>query len=34
MDKYDNTFEERNKKNKYDMADEAMQKYFKKGRAS
>lgn len=30
MDKYDNTFEERNKKNKYDMADECMQKYFKK----
>ena len=30
MDKYNNTFEERNKKNKYDMADEAMQNYFKK----
>ena len=28
MDKFDNTFEERNKKNKYDMADVCMQKFL------
>lgn len=28
MDKYDNTFQERNKKNKYDMADECMKKFL------